>query len=139
VLAGLRVADACETDAVVVAEDAPVAMLFEHLGHRDQTLFPVVDEEGDFVGVLSAADLGRVAREGHLLDDVLVAADVAQPSEVLAPDESLLAAVRRMGVRGEASLPVVDPATHQLVGVVTRSRILALYERAVAVSPEPDA
>ena len=60
VLAGLRVADACERDAVVVSEDAPVSHLLDHLGHRDQTLFPVVDDGGQYVGVLSAADLGRV-------------------------------------------------------------------------------
>jgi CIC family chloride channel protein len=135
VLAGLCVADACDRDAVVAAEDEPVVALLDHLGHRDQTLFPVVDDEGAYVGVLSAADLGQVARADHALDAVLVAADVAQPSETLAPDDSLLEAVRRMGVRGEASLPVVDPDTGRLVGVVTRSRILGLYAQAVATRP----
>jgi CIC family chloride channel protein len=139
VLAGLRVADACEREAVVVPEGAPVAHLLEHLGHRDQSLFPVVDDAGDFVGVLTTADLGQVARSGHALDEVLVAADVARPIDVLAPGDSLLEAVRRMGVRGEASLPVVDPATGRLFGVVTRSRILGLYERAVAAEPDPRA
>ena len=37
-----------------------------------------------------------------------------------------------MGVRGDASLPVVDPETGALRGVVSRSQILGLYERAVA-------
>jgi chloride channel protein, CIC family len=86
--------------------------------------------------VLTAEELGELARGGHALDDLLVAADVAEPRESLSPNDSLLAAVRRMGVRGEASLPVVDPATGRLVGVVTRSRILGLYERAVASQPE---
>jgi hypothetical protein len=39
-----------------------------------------------------------------------------------------------MGVRGTGSLPVVEPRSGTLVGVVTRARILALYERAVAGS-----
>ena len=137
VLAGLRVADACERDAVVVPEGAPIAGLLGHLGHRDQTLFPVVNDEGTFVGVLTTEDLGHIARTGRAVDELLVASDVAQPSETLSPDDSLLGAVRRMGVRGEGSLPVVDPGTQRLVGVVTRSRILALYERAVAAEPEP--
>lgn len=42
-----------------------------------------------------------------------------------------------MGVRGEASLPVVDPKTNRLVGVVNRSQILSLYERAVAANTNP--
>jgi len=134
VLADLSVADACERDAVVIDEGMPVAHLLDHLGHRDQSLFPVVDAAGDFIGVLTATELGQAARAGTALDTLLVAADVAEPSEALAPDDSLLEAVRRMGVRGEASLPVVDPTTGRLVGVVTRTRILALYERAVATS-----
>lgn len=137
VLAGLRVADALDVDAVVVHEADPVASLLDHLGHRHQTVFPVVDDEGGFLGVLTASDLGTVARSDHALDAVLLAADVAQPSETLAPTDSLLAAVRRMGVRGEGSLPVVDPATGRLAGVVSRSQILSLYERAVAGAHAP--
>jgi hypothetical protein len=37
-----------------------------------------------------------------------------------------------MGVRGAASLPVVDPTTGRLVGLVSRAHIFALYERAIA-------
>ena len=115
-----------------------MAALLDHLGHRDQTLFPVVDDDGRYVGVLTTADLGQVARVGHALDDVLVAADVARPTETLDPDASLLEAIRRMGVRGEAALPVVEPATGRLAGVVTRSHILALYERALAAHGDDD-
>jgi CIC family chloride channel protein len=135
VLAGLRVADAYDDAPVVVGEGVPVATLLDHLGHRDQTLFPVVDDDGRYVGVLTAADLGHVARAGHALDDVLVAADVARPTETLDPDASLLDAIRRMGVHGEASLPVVEPGTGRLTGVVTRSHILGLYERTLAAQP----
>lgn len=131
VLAGLVVADAYEQDPVVVAEGVPVARLLDHLGRHDQTLIPVVDAAGSYVGALTIADLGQVARADRALDDVLVAADVAQPVATVAPGDSLLVAIRRLGVRGEGTVPVVDPATGALVGVVTRSRILALYERAI--------
>ena len=131
-LAGLQVSDAYDPEPVVVREETPVASLLAHIGHRDQNLFPVVDDAGTYVGVLTTADLGSVARAGHAIDDVLIAADIARPSATLAPSDSLLAAVRRMGVRGDASLPVVDPETGALRGVVSRSQILGLYERAVA-------
>ncbi len=135
VLTGLRVRDALDPDAVVVREGDAVVTLLDHLGHRDQTVFPVIDDTGAYVGVLTAADLGTVARSDHALDAVLLAADVAQPTETLELDDSLLEAVRRMGVRGEGSLPVLDGATGRLVGVVSRSHILGLYERAVAAGP----
>jgi CIC family chloride channel protein len=114
----------------------PVATLLGHIGHRDQVVFPVVDDAGTYVGVLTSAELGAVARAGHTLDDLLIAGDVAHPSPSLTPDDSLLAAVRRMGVRGDASLPVVDPATGMLLGLVSRSHILSLYESTMARTGE---
>ena len=127
----------CARCRAEVQEHREVATLLAHIGHRDQSLFPVVDDAGMYVGVLTTADLGAVARAGHALDDVLIAADVAHASATLAPNDSLLAAVRQMGVRGDASLPVVDPSTGALRGVVSRSQILGLYERAVARSDRP--
>jgi CIC family chloride channel protein len=51
-----------------------------------------------------------------------------------------------MGLRGVATLPVVDPRTERLLGVVSRAHILNLYERTVAgdsaaheAEPEPAA
>jgi CIC family chloride channel protein len=136
VLTGLRVSDAYDRDPIVVREEVPLATLLGHIGHRDQSLFPVVDDVGTYLGVLTTADLGTVARAGHALDDVLIAADVAHPSPSLTPDESLLAAVKRMGVRGDASLPVVDPSTGTLLGMVSRSHILSLYDASVARTGE---
>ena len=136
VLAGLRVADACDFNAIVVHEGQPLVTLLDHIGHRNQAIFPVVDDDGALLGVLTTADLGAVARADRSLDAMLLAADVLTPSGCLAPDDSLLEAVRQMGVRGEASLPVVDPKSGKLMGVVNRSQILSLYERAVAANTD---
>jgi CIC family chloride channel protein len=133
VLSGLLVADAYEREAVVVRESEPVHQLLQHLGSRDQSVFPVVDDDSRLIGVLTMIELGAVARAEHALDHVVVASDVVQPSEVVAPDDSLLEAVRRMGVRGIGSLPVVDPESERVLGVVHRAGILARYERALEI------
>jgi hypothetical protein len=41
-----------------------------------------------------------------------------------------------MGVRGTASIPVVDQATGHFLGLVSRAHVLALYERAAATTGE---
>jgi CBS domain-containing protein len=97
-----------------------------------QTIFPVVDAEQRLVGVLTMADLGRVARD-HRDDAVsLTAADVAAPSVGLGMRDSLLEAIRRMGVHGAAALPVVEAHSGRLIGLISRAHILGLYERSVA-------
>ena len=132
VLAGLRVADAFDPAPEVVGETAPIDQLLEHLGRGAYTDLPVVDEHRRLVGIIPLADLGRLAGEPREKTAALVASEVAIPAETVAPGDSLLEAIRRMGVRGAPSIPVVDRATGHLLGLVSRAHVLALYERAVA-------
>jgi chloride channel protein, CIC family len=134
VLAGIRVPEACHPNARVIRESASVHQLLENLEHTDQTDFPVVDREERLVGVITLADLGRLARHSQSLADIVVAADIAIPAETVSPGDSLLEAIRRMGVRGVGSIPMIDPGTGRFLGLVTRAHVLALYERTVASS-----
>ncbi len=132
VLSHRRVSDALDADAIITTDATPVVTLLEHIGHRSQSLFPVTDATGVYLGVLTTADLGTVARAGSALDLLLLAVDLVHESETLAPTDTLRDAIRRMDVRGVGALPVVDPATGSLIGVVSRSQILSLYDAAVA-------
>ncbi|CAN5868367.1 chloride channel protein [soil metagenome] len=132
VLAGLRVADAFDPAPAVVGETTPLGQLLEHLGHGAFTDIPVVDQHRLLVGIIPIADLGRLAGEPREKTAGLVASEVTIPAETVAPGDTLLEAIRRMGVRGAPSIPVVDRATGHLLGLVSRAHVLALYERAVA-------
>ena len=132
VLAGLSVADVFDRNPQIIEHSATVAELLAVLGRGEQTEFPVVDGAEHFVGIITVAHLGQLALERGDLTDVLIAADIAVPAETLSPRDSLLAAVRRMGVRGSASLPVVDPKTGRLLGILARSHVLGVYEGTVA-------
>jgi CBS domain-containing protein len=78
------------------------------------------------------ADLGRLAADAGDAGSLIRAADVAQPSEVVSLGDSLLDAVRQMGVRGVAALPVVERGTSELKGLITRGHVMTAYERRVA-------
>lgn len=132
VLAGLHVSDAYESAPQVIFEGAAVDELLAHLGNTRQLYFPVVDESYGLVGVITVADLGQLARDDEHLGPLLVASDIAQQSEVVSPGDSLLEAIRKMGVRGAESIPVVDRHTNRLLGIINRSHVLNLYERTVS-------
>jgi CBS domain-containing protein len=91
-----------------------------------------VDEHRRLIGIIPIADLGRLAGEPGEKTAGLVASQVTIPAETVAPGDTLLEAIRRMGVRGAPSIPVVDRATGHLLGLVSRAHVLAVYERAVA-------
>lgn len=130
VLSELTVADAYEPDAVVIRESTRVRDLLAHLGNRDQSVFPVVDDAHRFVGVLTMNELGAVAR-GEAKKEAAVAEDLVQASDVVTLQDSLLDVVRRMGVRGIGTLPVVEPDSQRVIGVVHRAGVLARYEHVV--------
>jgi chloride channel protein, CIC family len=131
-LARIPVRDAFTRDARVIPESASVGELIAHLGQTDQTDFPVVDDEGRLVGLITVGDLGRVAKDQRDLADILVAADIARPTETITPEETLLVATRRMGVRGAGAIPVVHAQTGRLLGLLDRRQVLGHYESAAA-------
>ncbi|MGH7443682.1 MAG: chloride channel protein [Longimicrobiales bacterium] len=131
-LSRLTVRDALLENPQVIGEAAAVAELLEHLGAGTQTEFPVIDAELHVTGVITVADLARIAQHPADLAPVLVAADLASPTEVVQADDSMLDAVRTMGLRGIASLPVVDGPDNRLIGIVRYADIMAMYERVLA-------
>jgi chloride channel protein, CIC family len=134
VLAGLLVRDAYEPSPRVIPEAAPLPVLLGYLGDGDQPCFPVVDTGQRLMGVITLSELGRLASEIPGAGQLIRAADVAEPSEVVAPSDSLYEAVRQMGVRGVAALPVVD-ASGRILGLITRGHIVTAYDRRLASLP----
>lgn len=137
VLAGMRVADAFDPTPRLASEADVVEDLLEHLGRGAYDDLPVVDEDHRLVGIITLADLGRIAGEHRQLAPLIVAADITTQAETVSPGDSLLVAIHKMGIRGAPSIPVVDPTSGRLLGQVSRGHILAVYERAVIRSPTP--
>ncbi len=131
VLASLTVADAYDPSAETVPSVLPVADLIARLARGDAVDLPVLGPDRRLEGLIGVADLGRVAAEHKDLVATLVADDLAEPVEAVTPGDSLLEAVRRMGVRGTDTVPVVDDAG-RFLGLVRRAHVLGLYERHLA-------
>jgi CBS domain-containing protein len=85
-------------------------------------------------GVIDLASLGRVAKDYGNLASLVLAIDLAHASETVTPNETLLDATRRMGIRGVSAVPVVDAQTGQVLGLLSKHHVLAAYERSVAGS-----
>jgi CIC family chloride channel protein len=137
VLAALHVRDVMQPAAAVLFEGDALSAVLDHLGVSEQTYLPVVDDDGVLLGVVTGAELGRAAHLSTSLSGVLVAGDLARGTETVSPDEPLATAVRRMGARGTSALPVVEPATGRLLGVVSHAHVLDVYHRAAAQGHAP--
>lgn len=98
--------------------------------HRGQRLYPVVDDQGGLTGTMTRHDLAEIAASGA---DAAEAAQPPQPSAapvVAYPGETLRAIAERMATRGVFTLPVVDPATGKLLGLIRAEDVLGSRARA---------
>ncbi len=133
VLATLRVKDVMTTPVQTVPMNMGVVALFQMFygdpSARRYQAYPVVDETGRLVGMVSQDDLPRFA----VLDDLtwLVVADLMATNIVVTyPNEGLRQAAQRMVVAGIGRLPVVDPADpSRLAGMLSHRDVLKAMAR----------
>ena len=135
VLESVSVSEAYDRDPDVVSEDAPVRALLDRLRRSHQTDFPVVTPELELAGVLSYPEIARAVAQQEL-SGLLVAADLMlEDVETVTPDDTLLDAMRKMGVRDLDTIPVVEGnGSRRLVGVLSRAHIMEMYETHVMFS-----
>ncbi|MGH9018175.1 MAG: chloride channel protein [Acidimicrobiales bacterium] len=119
------VREVMETDIVTVAPGRTLVDVYRSLPEgsfeRRQRLYPVVDPDVGFVGVLPwSAVLAAKDRPDASVGDVMV-----ETSAVAYPDEILRAIADRMALLGLGVLPVVERArARRLVGLITSFDLL---------------
>lgn len=131
VFASVRIADVLEP-VEPLAHNALFETVLERFATEGVSDLPVINEEQVLIGMVAFADVARLARDQDHLGGVLVAADLAVPSEVVIPQDTLMYAIQKMGKNPAGTLPVIDAQTTRLVGVVTRRHILDAYDRGLS-------
>ena len=128
VLSHLRVADVFEP-CPTIRSNAPLPEVLEHITRGIRTDLPVVGADDKLQGLITFAELARAAHEQDTLGALIVASDLAIPVEAVMPQDSLISVIQKMSARGVAGLPVLDPKTGKLIGIVARSHILDAYSK----------
>ena len=117
--AAMRVADVMRRSPVLVHVSAPLdRVLHQMLRHPDENV-PVVDAQGCYAGLIVASELpddvgGNPPCAGDLMHT---------DTPALSPSDGMPEALRAFQGTPLNSLPVVDPATGALCGVVSRTEL----------------
>ena len=136
------VKDVMTAEVVAVRRDATFKELAAVLRRYRVSALPVVDDAGRVIGVVSEADLlakealadpGVMAEVLHRRDvrkaEGLTAGDLmTSPPVTAAPEDPIGQAARMMHFMRVKRLPVVNSGG-QLVGIVSRSDVLAVFDR----------
>src|SRR5215469_1797692 len=141
------VKDVMTTEVIWVEQDTPFTAIAAALRQYRISAFPVLNEAGQVIGVVSESDLLTKMALGNGADHMpgmitgilrhkqlekargVTAGDLmTAPPVTVSPDDTVEHAARLMYLRGVKRLPVVDAANH-LAGIVSRADVLAVYGR----------
>jgi len=144
----LTVRDIMTTNVVTVHAGASFKEIAMRLREHRVSAFPVLDEDGTVIGVVSEADLllkevlslseddalegarpGILRQRAQEKARAVTAADLmSRPAVTVAPEDSVEHAARLMYARGVKRVPVTD-AAGRLVGIVSRADVLSVFGR----------
>lgn len=128
-MASIPVREALTHRLLSVPEEMTIAQFLEAMEREDHEWFPVVNEGGELVGVITADDAQRAVERNELEAKVL---DYATKELVVAyPDESLQEVMKKFD-EGLGHLPVVTSENpRRLVGIISRQHAIRAYNRAL--------
>jgi CBS domain-containing protein len=142
-----RVADVMTSDVITVTPETSLRELAEILSGKNINGVPVIDDEGDVIGVVSESDLVERNKPLHIptvfviLDSIiplenpwrmqkefkrLTATKVgdiySKPAVCVEPDTDITEVARIMSEKGIHTLPVVDRG--KLIGVIGKGDVI---------------
>jgi CIC family chloride channel protein len=127
IMQGVLVSEAMTTQVDTLSADIGLQELEQIFAETHHHGFPVLDENGDLVGIVTLQDLARVRERGSLQGHTVQ--DIATRSVLTVfPDEPMWTALKRLGTRDVGRLPVVDRRNpRRLVGLIRRNDIVRAY------------
>jgi len=134
VLKRLTVTDALvngdENPIITVKESTTLRDLLDSFAGSNQRCFPVVDDDQNLIGVVDGSDLRRTITEAGVVDQLIIAKELAENPPTLTSNEDLQSAVHKMVTSRYDELVVVDENdTQKVVGILSRGDLVAAYDR----------
>jgi CIC family chloride channel protein len=129
-----HVSDAVDSKVEAVPENASIDDLVAAAAATRHGVLPVVDANDKLVGLITHHALRDAILARDTLGTVLLAADLAEWADPVAPHDSLRQAMATMNSRGVDALAVVtqDNGVPRFAGLVSRHDVLLVYERNLA-------
>ncbi len=129
----LFVREVMRTKIVVLPSASTLGEIWHSLrvdGRQEQRLLPVVNPEGQLVGVVTRGDLSHRMEQGRDAALESPIGDLVRSNAVEAhPDEPLRVVVNRMAEKGCTRMPVIERGTRKFLGLVSLNDLLKARSR----------
>lgn len=127
ILTLLNLQKVVERDFKKVRPEMTLGELVKIVSRSKRNLFPVVDEEGRLVGVLTLDDFRNIMFDQSLYEDTYVSELMNPPPAEIQLNENMATVMKKFQATGAWNLPVVDGKLYH--GFVSKSKLFSVYRR----------
>lgn len=127
-----KVKEVMQRDIATVKFDTPLNDIIELLKKKDISGAVVIDNIGEFIGIISILDVFKVMRDEDIREKAPLAEEIMTPFAITAtPDETIKEAALKMLENSIHRLIVVEsPVKKKPIGIVTsKDLIRGLYSK----------
>lgn len=128
-LSRLSVNKLIERNFLTVDENASLGELVKIIAKSERNVFPVVDKENNFKGVVFINEIRDIIFKPEMYDKVNVIDLMFMPDVSIASNESMESVATKFQKSQHYNIPVVDKGKY--VGFVSRARVFSKYRELV--------
>ncbi len=125
VLSFMNIRQLIETNFARVNPEATLGELVKVVAKASRNVFPVVDDEGNFCGIVLLDNIRQIMFDSSLYEATLVKDLMFMPDYSVSPDDSMDTVVQMFQSGDRFNLPVVKDGKY--VGFVSRATVFSQY------------
>ncbi|GAB4316667.1 MAG: chloride channel protein [Bacteroidales bacterium] len=129
-LALMKIDSLLETNFVTIHPDATLGDFVKAVPKSQRNIFPVVDDENNFHGVVFINDLRSIIFDRELYDKVYIRQFMFMPEPLVELGESMSSVAEKFSRTENFTLPVLDKGKY--VGFISRARVFSTYRELLA-------
>lgn len=127
VLSRMNVSKLIETNFNTILPDSKLRDLVRIISESSRNIFPVVDEENNFKGIIRLDDIRSIIFRPDLYDTTGVKNLMIMPVFTVDPDESMEEVVNKFQKSGKFNLAVVKDGKYR--GFISRAKVFSRYRK----------
>ena len=116
-----------EKDLLQIGPEAKLGELVDLVKVSKRNIFPVVNDFGELVGVITLDDIRDVMFDNEKRNSVFVNSLMRTPPAHVAPSEEMESVMSKFEVTNAWNLPVIDEGRY--IGFISKSRIFNTYRK----------
>jgi chloride channel protein, CIC family len=123
----LKVSELVETNFSMISPDDTLGALVKVISRSERNVFPVVDREGYFKGIVFMNDIREIIFQPEKYDQIHVRDLMYYPKVTVSTTDSMEKVARLFQETGNYNLPVVEDGKYK--GFVSRANVFSTYRK----------